>query len=440
MLAVVMTSYIASVVVLAAGQGKRMKSTLPKVLHPVCGRPMVLHVLDAAGAVGRRAHGGGPGARPRTGRPHLPAGLRGGAAGAATGHRARGPLRRPTRSCRARCWCCPATPPGHRGSAAGAGAIIISVRAPRPPCSPWTWTTPRATAASCATLTASLARIVEHRDATPEELAICEVNSAMYVLPAPWPWRYCERWGPTTTRERSISPMSSPACGRGERVAACKVADPTLVLGVNSREELALAEELMAKRRGLEAPAEKQTLPPIVIPYKWMCGGDQGQGGTGMREREPRRCARMTPERSLMVFSGRGNPELSAKVADKLGIELGQVDIKTFADGEIYVKYDGEHPRRRRVHHPAHVPAGEREPHGAAHHDPGRPPGLRPPRHRRRCPGWATPGRTRRAARASPSPPGWWPTSCRPPGWTGWSPWTCTPASCRASSACRWTT
>ena len=58
-----------------------------------------------------------------------------------------------------------------------------------------------------------------------------------------------------------------------------------------------------------------------------------------MGEREPRRCHRMVPERSLMVFSGRGNPELSANVADKLGIELGDVDIKTFADGEIYVKY-----------------------------------------------------------------------------------------------------
>ncbi len=58
-----------------------------------------------------------------------------------------------------------------------------------------------------------------------------------------------------------------------------------------------------------------------------------------MGDWEPRRCARMTPERSLMVFSGRGNPELSRSVAEKLGIELGRVEIKTFADGEIYVKY-----------------------------------------------------------------------------------------------------
>ena len=29
------------VIILAAGEGKRMKSALPKVLHPICGRPMV---------------------------------------------------------------------------------------------------------------------------------------------------------------------------------------------------------------------------------------------------------------------------------------------------------------------------------------------------------------------------------------------------------------
>ena len=39
------------VVVLAAGQGNRMKSTLPKVLHPLAGKPMLVHVLDAARTV-----------------------------------------------------------------------------------------------------------------------------------------------------------------------------------------------------------------------------------------------------------------------------------------------------------------------------------------------------------------------------------------------------
>ena len=36
------------VVVLAAGLGKRMRSDLPKVLHPLAGRPLLAHVIDAA--------------------------------------------------------------------------------------------------------------------------------------------------------------------------------------------------------------------------------------------------------------------------------------------------------------------------------------------------------------------------------------------------------
>lgn len=40
-----------NIVILAAGMGKRMYSDLPKVLHPVAGRPMLAHVLDTARAL-----------------------------------------------------------------------------------------------------------------------------------------------------------------------------------------------------------------------------------------------------------------------------------------------------------------------------------------------------------------------------------------------------
>ncbi|HEX9625375.1 MAG TPA: bifunctional UDP-N-acetylglucosamine diphosphorylase/glucosamine-1-phosphate N-acetyltransferase GlmU [Acidiferrobacterales bacterium] len=52
------------VIVLAAGQGKRMHSDLPKVLHPLAGQPLLAHVLAAAGLLAPRAvhvvygHGG----------------------------------------------------------------------------------------------------------------------------------------------------------------------------------------------------------------------------------------------------------------------------------------------------------------------------------------------------------------------------------------------
>ncbi|MEO6365934.1 MAG: bifunctional UDP-N-acetylglucosamine diphosphorylase/glucosamine-1-phosphate N-acetyltransferase GlmU [Luteimonas sp.] len=53
------------VVILAAGEGKRMKSALPKVLQAIAGRPMLAHVIDAARALNPagihvvHGHGGG---------------------------------------------------------------------------------------------------------------------------------------------------------------------------------------------------------------------------------------------------------------------------------------------------------------------------------------------------------------------------------------------
>jgi ribose-phosphate pyrophosphokinase len=41
-----------------------------------------------------------------------------------------------------------------------------------------------------------------------------------------------------------------------------------------------------------------------------------------------------------MLFSGRSNPELAAKIANKLGLELGGVTLKTFSNGEVYCRYE----------------------------------------------------------------------------------------------------
>jgi ribose-phosphate pyrophosphokinase len=45
-------------------------------------------------------------------------------------------------------------------------------------------------------------------------------------------------------------------------------------------------------------------------------------------------------EKRLMLFSGRANPELAAKIADKLDVELGPVTLKTFSNGEVYCRFE----------------------------------------------------------------------------------------------------
>jgi ribose-phosphate pyrophosphokinase len=45
-------------------------------------------------------------------------------------------------------------------------------------------------------------------------------------------------------------------------------------------------------------------------------------------------------DKRLMVVSGRANRELAGKIADKLGVELGGVTLKTFSNGEVYCRYE----------------------------------------------------------------------------------------------------
>jgi ribose-phosphate pyrophosphokinase len=42
----------------------------------------------------------------------------------------------------------------------------------------------------------------------------------------------------------------------------------------------------------------------------------------------------------LMLFSGRSHPELAGRIGERLGLELGEVTLKTFADGETYCRYE----------------------------------------------------------------------------------------------------
>jgi ribose-phosphate pyrophosphokinase len=45
------------------------------------------------------------------------------------------------------------------------------------------------------------------------------------------------------------------------------------------------------------------------------------------------------PLKRLMVFSGRSHPELAHRIAEHLGVQLGDIELKTFANDETYVRY-----------------------------------------------------------------------------------------------------
>lgn len=248
-------SHIASVVVLAAGQGKRMKSELPKVLHPVCGRPMLVHVLTAARVVDAKRTVVVLGHGYEQVLPHLPddsvVALQAPQLG--SGHAllaaaesilpgsvlvlsgdtpliTRGVLQALVRD----------------HAASGGAATVLTMEL----------ADPSGYGRVVRDADASVLRIVEHRDANPDELAINEVNAGLYVLPAPLVLEILADMGAENDQgEIYLTDVIEGLRERGEKVTASKVSDPTLVLGVNTQTELAQAEALMGRR----IEREKQT-------------------------------------------------------------------------------------------------------------------------------------------------------------------------------------
>jgi ribose-phosphate pyrophosphokinase len=47
----------------------------------------------------------------------------------------------------------------------------------------------------------------------------------------------------------------------------------------------------------------------------------------------------LTPQKRLMVFAGRSHPDLARRMAERLGVELGEIELKTFPNDETYCRY-----------------------------------------------------------------------------------------------------
>ena len=92
-------------------------------------------------------------------------------------------------------------------------------------------------------------RIVEQRDASPVELAVREVNTGMYVLPAGRALEILRGLGTDNAQgELYLTDVVAGLRAQGARVGAHVTQDPSVTLGVNSRVELAEVQGIMRAR------------------------------------------------------------------------------------------------------------------------------------------------------------------------------------------------
>ncbi len=93
--------------------------------------------------------------------------------------------------------------------------------------------------------------IVEHKAATPEQLAIREINSGILCFDADSLWRHIHELQPDNpAREYYLTDMVAILIRAGSRVAALKIADSKFeLLGINNRLELAEADRILRARK-----------------------------------------------------------------------------------------------------------------------------------------------------------------------------------------------
>lgn len=240
---------LTAAIVLAAGEGTRMHSAIPKVLHPMAGRPMVEHAVRAAAGLAPEhlvvviGHG----------REAVDAHLR--TVASALGRKVDAAVQAQQHGT------------GHAVScgldalpAELSGTVLVSY-GDVPLLDTGTLTgliTEHHRAGQAVTMlsavvddpsgygrvlrdgSGALTGIVEHRDATPAELAITEINSGIYAFDAAVLRAALRRLGPSNSQgELYLTDVVGLARTDGLKVGAHSCIDPWLVAGVNDRVQLA---------------------------------------------------------------------------------------------------------------------------------------------------------------------------------------------------------
>jgi bifunctional UDP-N-acetylglucosamine pyrophosphorylase/glucosamine-1-phosphate N-acetyltransferase len=244
-----------SVIILAAGQGTRMRSRQPKVLQPLAGRPLLGHVLDTAAALAADdvcvvyGHGGdavptafpGPGVRWVLQADQL-----------GTGHAVQQAM--------------PNTPHGNR-------VLILFGDVPLLTSATLHRLLDGTPAGDLAVLTVDLedpagygrivrdggnvAGIVEEQDATVEQRAIREINTGVMVSPGDKLRAWLDNLGNDNAQgEYYLTDVIAMAVGDGVTVHGVKAVNWTEVMGINDKKQLAEAERALQARRVEQLMAE----------------------------------------------------------------------------------------------------------------------------------------------------------------------------------------
>lgn len=95
----------------------------------------------------------------------------------------------------------------------------------------------------------SVERIVEYKDATYEERQLTEYNAGLYLVRSPWLWSALERIEPSgVTGEYYLTDIVALAIADGHKVAAVGVHHGSEAQGVNTPDELLVAERILKER------------------------------------------------------------------------------------------------------------------------------------------------------------------------------------------------
>ncbi len=265
-----------NIVILAAGQGKRMHSNLPKVLHPLAGKPLLSHVLDTARSLVPQSlcvvygHGGDV-VRAALDAPDLAWALQEPQLG--TGHAVQQalPFLKPEGTTLVLCGDVPLIQAETLKTLLHAAQEALAIL-----------TVDMADATGYGRIvrdaTGKVVRIVEQKDASAEELAIREINSGILAMPTErlgdWLGRLSNN---NAQKEYYLTDIIGMAVAEGLPIRTAPALGDWEVAGINSKVQLAtlervtqrhIAERLMEQGVRLADPARLDVRGELV------CGRD----------------------------------------------------------------------------------------------------------------------------------------------------------------------